>query len=241
MSKNQGFQSKRAVMESSFISKTSCIYGPSKIKKKSIIDSYVVIGYPTREKIKQLPLNNEEQLDLENYYDKISIGSIIGESNHIRPFTTIYETSSLGNHVETGTNVIIREKCQIGSGSIIGSGTVLDSGVMIGKKARIQSNNFIPPKITLGDNIFLGPGVQFANDTYPVSRKLVKTIVEDNAIIGIGAIILAGITIENGAVIAAGSLVTKNVPSGHVMMGTPARCVMTREEYDLKQKNYERL
>lgn len=239
MPNNQGFQSKNALMESSFVSKTTCIYGPSKIKKNSIIDSFVVIGYPTRAKTNQITLKSEIQLPIEYLYDQISTGSIIGENNHIRPFTTIYETSLLEDHVETGTNVVIRENCQIGPGSIIGSSTVLDSGVVIGKNVRIQSNNFIPPKIVLGDNIFLGPGVRFANDLYPVSSRLITTIVEDNAIIGIGAIILAGITIGEGAVIAAGSIITKDVPSGHVMMGTPARCIMTREEYDLKQKNYE--
>jgi acetyltransferase-like isoleucine patch superfamily enzyme len=238
MPENQGFQSKKAVLESTSIAKSTCIYGPSKIGRNSIIDSFVVIGYPIRAKTKGIMQLNEV-LSIENLYDKNSKGSIIGENNHIRPFTTIYENSRLENHVETGTNVIIREKCQIGSGSIIGSGTILDSGVSIGKDARIQSSNFIPPKIILGDNVFLGPGVRFANDPYPVSSELTKTIVEDNVIIGIGAIILAGIKIEERAVIAAGSIVTKDVPSNHVMMGTPARRVMSREEYDMKQKTYE--
>ncbi len=239
MLENHGFQSKKADLDSSFISATTYIYGPSKIKKDSIIDSFVVIGYPTRTKTQNLTHKYGEQQTFEYLYDKISTGAIIGEKSHIRPFTTIYETSLLENHVETGTNVVIRENCRIGSGSIIGSGTVLDSGVLIGKNARIQSSNFIPPKIVLGNNIFLGPGVRFANDTYPVSSRLATTIVEDNVIIGIGAIILAGITIGEGAVVAAGSIVTKDVSSSHVMMGIPARRVMTREEYDLKQKDYE--
>ncbi|UCG00390.1 MAG: N-acetyltransferase [Candidatus Heimdallarchaeota archaeon] len=238
MSGNQGFQSKRAVLESRSIAKSSCIYGSSQIGRNSIIDPFVIIGYPIRVKTKNFTEKNME-LPLENSYDKISNGSIIGKNNHIRPFTIIYENSQLENDVETGTNVVIRENCQIGLGSIIGSGTILDSGVSIGKRARIQSSNFIPPKIILGDNIFLGPGVRFANDPYPVSKELTTTIVEDNVIIGIGAIILAGITIKERAVIAAGSVVTKDVPSEHVMMGTPARRVMSREEYDTKQKMYE--
>ncbi len=235
---NQGFQSKKAILESISIAKSTCIYGPSKIRRNSIIDSFVVIGYPTRSKTKDLMLKDDD-LSIENLYDKVSNGSVIGENDHIRPFTTIYENSLLGNHVETGTNVVIRENCQIGSGSIIGSGTVLDGGVTIGNNARIQSSNFIPPKIVLGNNVFLGPGVRFANDHYPVSNKLTTTIVEDNVIIGIGAIILAGITIKEGAVIAAGSIVTKNVPDNFVMMGIPAKRVMTREEYDVKQKTHE--
>ncbi len=240
MTEIQGFQSKLADITSQFITTTACIYGPSKIKKNSIVDSFVIIGYPTRAKIQKILSQQRKRSSVESLFDEISTGSMIGESNHIRPFTTIYETSSLEARVETGTNVVIREKCHIDSGSIIGSGTILDSGVSIGKNARIQSNNFIPPKITLGNNVFLGPGVRFANDTYPVSSKLATTIVEDNVIIGIGAIILAGIIIEEGAVIAAGSIVTKDVSSSSVMMGTPARHIMNREEYDQKQKQYEK-
>lgn len=239
MSENQGFQSKKASLDSPFIATNACIYGPSKIKKNSIIDSFVVIGYPTRAKTQKIPLKVEKQSSIEYFYDKISTGSIVGENSHIRPFTTIYETSLLEDHVETGTNVVIRENCRIGSRSIIGSGTILDGEVSIGNNAKIQSSNFIPPKIILGNNIFLGPGVRFANDRYPISSRLVTTKVEDNVIIGIGAIILAGITIGEGAVIAAGSIITQDVPNAHVMMGTPARCIMTREEYDLKQKKYE--
>ncbi|MFX1516159.1 MAG: DapH/DapD/GlmU-related protein [Promethearchaeota archaeon] len=238
MSNYQGFQSKRAVLELASVTKSSCIFGPSKIGKNAIIDSFVVIGYPKRVKTKEIIMKNEVSI-IENSYDEISNGSIIGKNNHIRPFTIIYEESELESDVETGTNVVIRENCKIGSGSIIGSGTILDSGVSIGREARIQSSNFIPPKITLGNNIFLGPGVRFANDPYPVSNKLTSTLVEDNVIVGIGAIILAGITIGENAIIAAGSIVTKNVTKNDVMMGTPARRVMSRKEYDAKQKEYE--
>ncbi|MFX0014282.1 MAG: acyltransferase [Promethearchaeota archaeon] len=237
----KGFLSKRATLESKYVSISTCIYGPSRISRKSIIDSFVVIGYPIRAKTNKIILQQEEQLPLENLYDKFSTGSIIGENNHIRPFTTIYETSKLEDRVETGTNVVIRETCNIGQGSIIGSGTILDSGVSIGQNARIQSNNFIPPKIVLGDNVFLGPGVRFSNDKYPVSNKLIGTKVEDNVIIGIGAILMAGLTIGKNAVIAAGALITKDVPRNQVMMGVPAKPVMTREEYNQKQQTYENL
>ena len=238
MFNNQGFKSNKAMLESASIANSCCIYGPSKIGERAIIDSFVVIGYPKRGKTTEFIRKNETIL-IENSFDEISNGSIVGKNNHIRPFTILYEDSNLENDVETGTHVVVRENCHIGSGSIIGSGTILDSGVIIGKDARIQSSNFIPPKITLGNNVFLGPGVRFANDPYPVSSELTTTFVEDNVIIGIGAIILAGITIGENAVIAAGSIVTKNVPKNDVMMGTPARRVMSRKEYDKKQKKYE--
>ncbi|MHA2226042.1 MAG: DapH/DapD/GlmU-related protein [Candidatus Hodarchaeales archaeon] len=239
MFKNLGFQSNKATLDSPFISQTSIIYGPSRIGGRSIIDSFVIIGYPTRAKTQRLFTEDTEQLSFEQKLDQVSTGSILRKKNHIRPFTTIYESSSLEEGVETGTNVIIRENCQIGKGSIIGSSTVLDGDVRIGKNARIQSQNFIPPRIRIGDDVFLGPAVRFSNDTYPVSKKLISTNVENNVVIGIGAIIISGITIGEGAVIAAGSIVTKNVSSNSVVMGAPARHKMTREEYNSKQKIYE--
>ncbi len=234
-----GFISKKAIINSKLISSNAIIYGKSQIETNALIDPYVIIGYPVRSKTKEMISSANEIITTESAYDRVSIGSTIGKYCHIRSFTTVYEDSILENRVETGTNVIIREKCIVGSGSIIGSGTILDSKVKIGQNARIQSNNFIPPEIILGNNVFLGPGVKFANDKYPVSSKLVTTIVEDDVAIGIGAIILSGITIGKGSVIGAGTLVTKDVDEDMVMMGSPARKVMNKEEYGIKKQKYE--
>lgn len=239
MPANEGYQSQNATIKSSYVAANVCIYGPSKVSTDSIIDAYVILGYPIRAKTKELHLTNTKKSHIEHFYDKISTGSIIGKQNHIRPFTIIYETSQLEDFVETGTHVVIRENCYVGESSLVGSATILDSGVTIGKLAKIQSNNYIPPGIILGERVFLGPGVRFANDKYPASRKLIKTYVGNDVIIGMGAIILAGITIGDNSVIAAGSIVTKNVPTSEVILGTPAKTIMTRDEYDKKQKEYE--
>ncbi len=234
----QQFLSKLAHIKSKNIAKSACIFGPSTIDENSIIDPSVIIGYPIRSKTKQITLN-EQTSSLETLYDESSSGSKIGKRNHIRAFSTIYEDTQLDDDVETGTHVVIREKSQIGSGSIIGTATIIDGEVIIGKNARIQSHNFIPPKIRIGDNVFLGPGVRFTNDIYPVSSRLIQTIVKDHAVVGIASIILPGITLGERSVIAAGSLVTKDVASDTVVLGSPAKPIMTREEYDQKKTLYE--
>ncbi len=239
MPKGQGYQSQNASINSPYVAANTCIYGPSKVSTDSIIDSYVILGYPIRAKTKKILFTNANESHIEQLYDQISTGSIIGERNHLRPFTIVYESSKLEDFVETGTHVVIRENCHVGESSLVGSATILDSGVTIGKNANIQSNNYIPPGITLGERIFLGPGVRFANDKYPASKKLIKTQVGNDVIIGMGAIILAGISIEDKSVIAAGSIVTKNVPGSKVIMGTPAKPIMTRDEYEKKKKKYE--
>lgn len=234
----QQYISKFAHIKSKNIAKSACIFGPSTINENSIIDPSVIIGYPIRSKTKQISLKNQTS-PIETLYDESSSGSKIGKRNHIRAFSIVYENTQLDNDVETGTHVVIREKSQIGSGSIIGSATIIDGEVIIGKNARIQSHNFIPPKMKIGDDVFLGPSVRFANDLYPVSNRLIETIVKDQVVIGIASIILPGITLGESSVIAAGSVVTKDVPSDTVVLGSPAKPIMTREEYDQKKTLYE--
>jgi acetyltransferase-like isoleucine patch superfamily enzyme len=233
------FRSEKAEIKSKFVSPLSCVLGKSVIGEKTIIDQSVIIGYPLRSKIKKIHEINDDSPSLEVLYDQKSDGSTIGERNHIRAFTTIYENTVLEDQVETGTNVTIRENTSIGLGSIIGSGTVIDGEVTIGRNARIQSSNFIPPKISIGNNVFLGPAVRFANDLYPVSSRLTPIIVKDNVIIGISAVILPGIAIGERAVIAAGALVTRDVPDDIVVAGSPAKQIMTRRDYDEKKLKYE--
>jgi len=232
------FISKFAQIKSKNIAKTACIFGSSIIGENSIIDPSVIIGYPVRSKTKLITLNDQTS-PIETLYDESSSGSKIGKRNHIRAFSTIYENTQLDDDVETGTHVVIREKTHIWSGSIIGSATIIDGEVIIGKNARVQSRNFIPPKIKIGNNVFIGPSVSFANDLYPVSSRLIQTEVKDYAVIGIAAIILPGITLGVRSVIAAGSVVTKDVPDDIVVLGSPAKPIMTREAYDQKKTSYE--
>jgi len=234
----QQYISKFAHIKSKNIAKSACIFGPSTINENSIIDPSVIIGYPIRSKTKQISLKNQTS-PIETLYDESSSGSKIGKRNHIRAFSIVYENTQLDNDVETGTHVVIREKSQIGSGSIIGSATIIDGEVIIGKNARIQSHNFIPPKLKIGDDVFLGPSVRFANDLYPVSNRLIETVVKDHVVIGIASIILPGITLGERSIIAARSVVTKDVPSDTVVLGSPAKPIMTREEYDQKKTLYE--
>ncbi len=97
--------------------------------------------------------------------------------------------------------------------------------VKIGNRVKIQAFCFIPDGITIEDDVFIGPGVKFANDKYPPSygKYWGKIIVHKGAVIGIGAIILPGIEIGEEAMIGAGSVLTKSVPAGEVWCGNPAK------------------
>ncbi len=153
--------------------------------------------------------------------------------------------------VRLGENVAIRDnvdlyKCEIGDGTKIKPFVVIEEGVKIGKNCKVGPFVYIPEGVIIGDNVFVGAFVAFTNDKYPratnadgsaKSKKdwtLLKTHVKRGACIGAGATILAGITIGENALIAAGAIVTKDVPACKAVRGTPAQVV--GDAPDLKKK-----
>ncbi len=211
------------------------ILGTTIIGKGSFIDSYVTVGYPIRSKLLNLLQRNISIEDL----DSVSEGAVIGSNCVVRRGTIIYERALLGDHVETGHNVLIREAVTIGDNSKIGTGTVLDGRISVGNMVSIQSRVYIPPETRIGDRVFIGPCVIITNDKYPPSNRLVGVIIEDEAVIGAGAVLIAGVRIGRGAVVAAGAVVTRDVPENTVVAGVPAKPMCSREEYDKKRLKYQ--
>lgn len=95
----------------------------------------------------------------------------------------------------------------------------------IGENCKIQCHVSIPPGWKIGNNVFIGPGVRFANDKHPNLKKRFEIecgVVADDVVIGMGALILP-VRIGKGAVIGAGAVVTKDVGAGQTVVGNPAR------------------
>jgi acetyltransferase-like isoleucine patch superfamily enzyme len=238
--------SKVVLGEGTFIGANVSIYGSSKIGTRVYIDDDVTIGYLTKGKIVKIieklegAKSREKGEEFYQMLDELSSGSMIGDNCIIRRGTVIYEDTSIGDGCETGHNVLIRENVYIGKRCKIGSYTILDGYVTIGDDTVIQSAVYIPPKVSIGSRVFIAPRVVFTNDRYPSSKRIIETIIEDDVVIGANSTIIAGIKIGKGAVIAAGSVVTKSVEPYTVVVGIPARPVMTREEYDKKRIEYEK-
>lgn len=209
------------------------ILGNSVVGRDTMILGSVFIGFPKRSSLKGTITSLEE-------LSRISSGAIIGEGCVIRGGTTIYEDVKIGNRVQTGHNVLIREKTLIGDNVVVGTGTIIDGDVVIGEGTSIQSGVYIPIKARIGKNVFLGPRVVITNDKYPPSTRLVETVIEDNAVVGANAVLVAGVRIGEGAVVAAGAVVTKDVPPRVVVAGVPARIIGDRDSYELKKRLYER-
>jgi acetyltransferase-like isoleucine patch superfamily enzyme len=157
------------------------------------------------------------------------------------------EHSPFGADVRLGRNVTIPHPewvnlygCTIGDNCKIGSFVEIQRGVVLGKNVKVQPFASIPSGVVIEDGAFIGPHVCFTNDLYPSSVgedgellsgadwEIVPTVVKRGASIGANATIVCGVTIGEGALIGAGSVVTRDVPAHSLVRGNPARVAGAR-------------
>ncbi len=141
----------------------------------------------------------------------------------------VSDQATIGSDTKIWINVQIRENVTIGTNCIVSKDVYLDHGVSIGNNCKIQNSVSIYSGVTIEDDVFVGPNVAFTNDKVPrafnLNWKVTPTLVKKGASIGANATIVCGITIESYAMVAAGSVVTKDVPSHALVMGNPARVI----------------
>ena len=208
------------------IHESARIYGESIIGENSHILENVILGYPDRQILNVIWAKN---IKIEDYQYH---GSSIGEDALIRANTIIYCKVRIGKNFQTGHNVLIRENTSIGDNVSIGTNSVIEGNTSIGNNVNIQSNVFVPLNTTIGDFVFVGPNAVLTNDKYPIRKDLTLKgpVVQKGVSIGANAIILPGIEIGEGSMIAAGALVTTNIPPWKLAIGSPAKIVELSEE-----------
>jgi acetyltransferase-like isoleucine patch superfamily enzyme len=147
---------------------------------------------------------------------------------------------SIAPDVRLGRNVKLSKfinlyGCEIGDETKIGAFVEVQKNAIIGKHCKISSHTFICEGVTIEDNVFVGHGVTFINDSYPRATtaegqlqteadwKVERTLVKKGASIGSGATILSSISIGENAIVGAGSVVTKDIPPNTIVAGNPAR------------------
>lgn len=155
---------------------------------------------------------------------------VIGNCARIRSGSVIYQAVTIGQHFETGHYVILREENEIGDSVSLWTHTIIDYRCRIGSRVKIHSRCYIAQYAVIEDNVFIGPGTTFANDKYPVSDHLEGPRVKRGARIGVNVTLLPGVVVGEGALVGAGSVVTKDVADRSVVVGNPARHIATVDE-----------
>jgi acetyltransferase-like isoleucine patch superfamily enzyme len=166
--------------------------------------------------------DNQEEASVTDTYLSIAADVKIGRDVRLSKFINLYG-------------------CEIGDETKVGAFVEIQKNARVGKRCKISSHTFICEGVSIEDNVFIGHGVTFINDTYPRATangnlqtetdwKVEKTIVRTGASIGSGATILSNISIGENAIVGAGSVVTKDVPSNSIVAGNPARVLRYIEQ-----------
>jgi acetyltransferase-like isoleucine patch superfamily enzyme len=150
------------------------------------------------------------------------------------PYVCIAPSVKLGRDVKL-SKFINLYGCEIGDETKIGAFVEIQKNSSVGKRCKISSHTFICEGVTIEDNVFVGHGVMFINDSYPRATaeggslqteadwKVEKTVIKKGASIGSGATILANLCVGENAIVGAGAVVTKDVPPNTIVAGNPAK------------------
>jgi len=219
------------------ISKTAIIHQNVVIEEDVIIHDYVVIYPGTIIKagveifdhcvIGKIPLapgctSREVKTEFN--------ATVIGEKTILSPGCIIYAGTIVGNNTLLGDNCSIREDCEIGSFSIISRNVTVNYNTKIGNHTKVMDNAHITGNAIIGNNVFISVLVATTNDNTMGREEyddghVGGPIIEDGVTVGAAANILPNVRIGANSIIGASALVTKDVPSGKVVMGVPGKVV----------------
>lgn len=203
------------------ISNTAIINHNVKLGRNCTVEDFVIIGSQPKG------------------YETDEIETIIGNNAAIRSHTVIYAGNRIGNNFQTGNKANIRELNEIGDNVSIGTLSIIEHHVKIGNGVRIHSQAFIPEYTILEDECWIGPNVVLTNARYPNSpnakHDLKGVCVKRYAIIGANSTLLPGVTIGEHAIVGAGCIVTKDVPSNAVVVGNPAKIINYTDKLPLSK------
>ena len=207
------------------------IIGNSRVGSGTILGPNTIIGHPDRDSYGAAgDIRSGE-------------GATIGDDSVIRAGAIVYEQVVLGNRTQLGHGAVVRERSTVGDGtivgtnavvefeSVIGTGVMLHSGVCTSERCKIEDRVWISPNVVMtGGRQMLGSAVrggtatkeQLQADEDRLIEGKYSVVIRKDVRVGAGALILSGVTIGEGSVVAAGAVVDRDVPPGVVVAGNPA-------------------
>lgn len=159
------------------------------------------------------------------------IKDYIVENDRRNSAIPMLDLTNINARIEPGA--IIREHAVIGENAVIMMGAIINIGAVVGKGTMIDMGAVLGGRATTGENVHVGAGAVLAGVIEPANANPV--IIEDNVLIGANAVILEGVRVGKNSVVAAGSIVTENVPENCVVAGVPARIIKSVGEVDNKK------
>ena len=165
---------------------------------------------------------------------------VLGAGVTIGTAAVVFAGTSVGEQAILGDQSFVRERSSIGAGSVIGRGSAVDNDVEVGARVRVQSNVYLTAFSVVEDDVFVGPGVNTTNDNtmarHAGEEPLRGALLRRACRVGGSAVLTPGVEIGEEAFVAAGALVTRDVPARAVVMGVPARVVREVGEEDLLER-----
>jgi len=155
-------------------------------------------------------------------------GLVLGAGAAVCSGAIVYAGTTVGAKAIIGDLASVRERCEIGEGVVVGRGVCVENDTAIGAFSKIQSNSYITAYSTLEDHVFIAPCVTTTNDNFMGRTEarhehILGAIIRRGARVGGGVVILPGIEIGEEAFVAAGALVTRDVPAKRLVAGLPAK------------------
>ena len=152
----------------------------------------------------------------------------------------VYAGSVVGDEAIVGDQAQLRERSVVGSGTVIGRGSAIDNDVRIGARVRIQTNVYVTAFSTVEDDVFLGPGASTTNDDtmgrHPRGAPLRGAVLRRACRVGGSAVLVPGVEVGEEAFVAAGAVVTRDVPARGFVVGVPAREVRAVRDDELLER-----
>lgn len=152
---------------------------------------------------------------------------VLGANVTVCAGAILYAGSEIGDGVIVGDQAQVRERTTIGAGSVVGRGAGVDNDVTIGQRVKLQSQVYVTAFSTIEDDVFIGPCAMTTNDDtmgrHGPERPLRGATLRRACRIGGGAVLVPGIEVGEEAFVAAGAIVTRDVPARGWVLGVPAR------------------